>query len=66
MFLISLYGSGLIALCVVARNLIIVLRKYYPEFYYQERIMILPMIFILIVAMISKLTFGAYRLYLGD
>jgi len=28
--------------------------------------MILPMIYILILAMISKLAFGAYRVYLGD
>lgn len=32
-FLIVLYGSGLIGLIIVATNLITVLRKHYPEFY---------------------------------
>ncbi|CDW89114.1 UNKNOWN [Stylonychia lemnae] len=65
-FLIVLYGLGLIGLCIVTRNLITVLKKFYPQFYYSERKMILPMIIILIVAMISKLAFGAYRVYLDD
>ena len=64
--MVTLYGIGLISLSIVGRNLIVVLRTHYPEFYFQERKMILSMIIILIVAMIFKVIFGSIRIYLSD
>eukprot|EP00347_Sterkiella_histriomuscorum_P011070 403373867 len=65
-FLIASFSMGLISLAVVTRKLIVVLRKYYPEFYYQERKFVLSMTLILIISMSCKVLFGIYRLTIPD
>eukprot|EP00347_Sterkiella_histriomuscorum_P004456 403360394 len=65
-FSVVLYTCGLISITIVTYNLMTVLKTHYPEFYYQERKMILVMVFVLIAAMMGKLAFGSYRIYLGS
>lgn len=65
-FSIVLYSLGLISLSIVTYNLMKVLKIHYPEFYYQERRMILTMVIVLMISMLGKLGFGAYRVVLGS
>lgn len=60
-FLIGGFGVGLFILAIVTRKLVLVLRQYYPDFYYQEKKFILSMTIILIISMTCKVLFGIYR-----
>ncbi|CDW80223.1 UNKNOWN [Stylonychia lemnae] len=60
-FLVGSFSLGLIMLAIVTRKLIVTLRSYYPEFYYEERKYILSMTLILLIAMSAKVVFGIYR-----
>jgi len=61
-----LNGLGLIGQIAVSCSLNRVLKRHYPEFYYQERKLIFTMIVILIAALICKIGLGVFRLYMGD
>lgn len=64
-FSVAVYTVALVFFSVISRNLIVVLRKYYPEFYYPEKRTLITLITLIIISLCCKLGFGSICIYFG-